>query len=213
MAFLMDNAKEVVADMGSVAHYALFCRAQTRFIVLVREIDWVVIAQCLIHQAFELDFYLINAAQNYLPSFCNDAGIGVVNFIFTDDFRDFARDYFGRDLSANFTHENDILAYLKAWTKFYSNEEHFKTIKNLNAFDFVNKLSEVLFHKTLDKNFFVKNETSEIQNLKAQILRLKKQSFKHKILYNLCLKPLKYANKKLIFNLLIKPIKWLKFKI
>lgn len=160
IAYLMNNAKEVATTMGSTAHLALFCKENTRFVILTRECNTTpaLIPQCLINQAMKLDWFIINANHNYLPSFDQGTGWGVVNFAFTDDFKEFCKDYFKEDFEKEFLQKSDDLAYFRAWTEFYSKPEYFKRIlSNLTAFDFINKMSEVFFKVTLDKNAFVKN--------------------------------------------------------
>ncbi len=160
IAYLMNNAKEVATTMGSTAHLALFCKKNTRFIILTRECNTTpaLIPQCLINQAMKLDWFIINANHNYLPSFDQGTGWGVVNFAFTDDFKEFCKDYFKEDFEKEFLQKSDDLAYFRAWTAFYSKPEYFKCIlSNLTAFDFINKMSEVFFKVTLDKNAFVEN--------------------------------------------------------
>ena len=160
IAYLMNNAKEVATTMGSTAHLALFCKENTRFVILTRECNTTpaLIPQCLINQAMKLDWFIINANHNYLPSFDQGTGWGVVNFAFTDDFKEFCKDYFKEDLEKEFLQKSDDLAYFRAWTEFYSKPEYFKRIlSNLTAFDFINKMSEVFFKVTLDKNAFVEN--------------------------------------------------------
>lgn len=160
IAYLMNNAKEVATTMGSSAHLALFCKKNTRFIILTRECNTqpALIPQCIINEAMNLDWFIINANDNYLPSFDQYTGWGVVNFAFTEDFKEFCKDYFEGDFSEEFSQKVNELGYFKAWTQFYSNPHHFKTIlTNLTPFDFVNKMSEVFFGVTLDKNAFVEN--------------------------------------------------------
>ena len=160
IAYLMNNAKEVATTMGSSSHLALFCKENTRFIILTRDCNTQppLMPQCLINQAMKLDWFIINANNNYLPSFDQNTGWGVVNFVFTNDFKEFCKDYFGDDFSDEFLQQVDDLAYFKAWTQFYSNPKYYKMfLANLTPFDFVNKMSEVFFGVTLDKNDFAEN--------------------------------------------------------
>lgn len=160
IAYLMNNAKEIATTMGSTAHLGLFCKAGTRFIILTRECNTqpALIPQCLINQAMNLDWFIVNANHNYLPSFHQGTGWGVVNFAWTNDFKAFCADYFGDYFKSEFTQKCDEMEYFKAFAKFYSNPEYFERIlSNLTPFDFVNKISEVFFGITLDKSLFVEN--------------------------------------------------------
>lgn len=160
MAYLMSNAKEVATTMGTTAHFALLCKPNTTFIVLTRECNSFppLEIQCLIHQAMNLNWFIVNANHNYLPSFFQNSGWGVANFAFTNDFKEFCEDYFKGNFSNEFSQKVDDLAYFKAFTKFYSNSKYYKMfLANLTPFDFVNKMSEVFYGITLDKNDFVEN--------------------------------------------------------
>ena len=185
IAYLMNNAKEVATTMGSTAHLALFCKEKTRFIVLTRECNSspALTSQCLINQAMNLDWFIINANLNLLPSFDQNTGWGVVNFAFTDDFRAFVGEHFVGDFKSELSQTTDTLAFLKAWVQFYSKPEYFKRIlANYTAFDFVNKLSQVLFGTTLDKTLFVESVPTQLTKRKEKwhkrfLRHLKKMKF------------------------------------
>ncbi len=164
MAYLMNNAKEVATTMGSSSHFALFCKENTRFIILTRDCNTQppLIPQCLINQAMKLDWFIINANNNYLPSFDQNTGWGVVNFAFTDDFKEFCKDYFDNDFKEELSKQVNDLDYFKSFAKFYSNPNYFnRFLANLTPFDFVNKMSEVFFGVTLDKNTFAHKKRKE----------------------------------------------------
>lgn len=224
MAYLVHNASQIATTMGTSAHYALFAKENSRFIILTREASTLppsfpLTAQCLINQAMRTNFFIINANVNFLPSFSQSTGWGVVNFDFTQDFKDFVADNFEGDFSEIYakTHKKFLMhdntkAYLQAFAKFYAQPEHFKrALKGLSAFDFVNKLNEVFFAKTLDKSLFEDDLKSiNLQNHHINLRLCFEYLFKHKIYHNLFKKPAKFLHKKLIFNLFIKPIFWLK---
>lgn len=158
MVYYVSNATQIATTMGSLSHYGLFARRGTRFMVITSEANArslsngfaALTPQCVIHQMKELDWFIIDANLNFLPSFDLYSGWGAVNFYFTQDFIDFANDYLG-GFDPKFDYQKDPLDYIKAWVRVCADPKHYeKILSNLTPFDFLNKASEVLLGETLD---------------------------------------------------------------
>lgn len=144
--FIVNNAKEIATTIGSLSHFALFCKPKTKFVMLTREPDSTIWAQCLVNQASKVDWYIVNANNNYLYA---NRRYGPVNFSFTDEFMEFSKEFFG---NASFEAKSDELEYIKSWTKYYANPQNFNKICNLSAYDFINRFSKELLGNDLDKS-------------------------------------------------------------
>ena len=165
MVYYVSNATQIATTMGTTAHYALFARRGTRFIVLTREANarhyskdfTTLTTQCILHQAMKLDWFIIDANLNFLPSFDQGNGWGVVNYHFTEDFIDFANDYLD-GFDPQFEYQKNPLDYVRAWVHMCANPDNYNIIiAALTPFDFLNKASEVLLGKSLNKEHFIKD--------------------------------------------------------
>lgn len=165
MAYYVSNATHIATTMGTTSHYALFARRGTRFIVLTREANarhyskdfTTLTSQCILHQAMELDWFIIDANLNFLPSFDQGNGFGVVNYYFTQDFMDFANDHLD-GFNPQFDYQKDPLEYVRAWVRMCANPSNYDIIiATLTPFDFLNKASEVLLGESLNKESFIKD--------------------------------------------------------
>lgn len=87
--YMVNNADEIVTTMGSLAHFALFAKPNAKFIMLTREYKSCIVAQCLVNQASETDWYIVNVNNNFLPA---NRTYGPVNMALTEDFKEFCRD-------------------------------------------------------------------------------------------------------------------------
>ena len=163
--YMISNADEIVTTMGSLAHFELFAKDNAKFIMLTREYKSCIVAQCLVNQARGIDWYIVNANNNFLPA---NRTYGPVNMAFTDDFKEFCANELNincddilRDLPIkSFTDD-----YIKSWVEYYSIENNYKKICNMSVFDILNRMSYELLDKKLEKpQFEGKNDINKLRH-------------------------------------------------
>ena len=132
---LISNADEVVTFLGSLSHWALFCRPQTKFVMLTRvDNDRAVptrMRQALIDQAAEIDWYVVSIARSFLYA---EQGGGTCLLGSTEHWRDFVRDHFGETIDDAPIPSEIIGNYIRHWCRFFGDghEHHWvNSIKNL----------------------------------------------------------------------------------
>lgn len=171
---MVHGASEIITTMGTLAHFALFCNPNTKFSILTRKCDATNKAQCLVNQASEVDWYLVDVDENYLWS---NRTFGPVNFQITNSFREFSQSVLNIPI-VDQSRFPESLDYIKAWTSYYSKPDNFKKIYNLSIFDVLNIFSYELFGEKLDRNKYHTKEDllveklNELQKENANIVSL-----------------------------------------
>lgn len=69
---LVSQADEIVAVMGALTHWAIFCRPGTKFTMLTRTHNDILGSQCLINEASGVDWYIVDTAINLNYGNCAD---------------------------------------------------------------------------------------------------------------------------------------------
>ncbi|SDP29205.1 Predicted O-linked N-acetylglucosamine transferase, SPINDLY family [Selenomonas ruminantium] len=64
--YTVSHAEEIVAIMGSLTHWALFCKPGTKFFMLTRTSSDTLLAQCLVNEASAVDWYIVDVSMNFL---------------------------------------------------------------------------------------------------------------------------------------------------
>ncbi|MBQ7478364.1 MAG: glycosyltransferase family 61 protein [Selenomonadaceae bacterium] len=63
---ILSHAEEVACIMGSLSHWALFCKPGTKFTMLTRVNDDTLASQCLVNEASGIDWYIVDVSMNFL---------------------------------------------------------------------------------------------------------------------------------------------------
>ena len=117
---LIMGADEIAATMGTLTHWALFCRPETKFIMLTRThepLDY----QSFINEASGVDYCIVDASKNFMYAHRNGAGacfLGANKY-----WKEFVADYFGEQIDEYddaLYIENSLDKYINFWIEKYS---------------------------------------------------------------------------------------------
>ena len=72
---MLAGADELASTMGSLSHLALFCKPGIKFTMLTRVDDDTLYPQCLINEAKDIDWYIVDVSMNLLPLRHRDCGV------------------------------------------------------------------------------------------------------------------------------------------
>lgn len=117
---LILGADEIASTLGSLSHFSLFCKPGTKFIMLDRADNGVVGIQCLINEATDIDWYIVDASKNFLH--CNRY-TGACLLGSTLSWKQFTEDHFGDHIEVNndkFFFGESLDRYVKFWLKKYA---------------------------------------------------------------------------------------------
>ena len=130
---LIMGADEIAANIGTLTHWALFCKLGAKFIMLNRTSSFVTKIQAVINNVSDADWYIVDGSKNYLFA---DRTHGVCMFGANKYWKVFVAHYFGERLDENQADKyfNEALPdYINFWLKKYSksNEQVADSIKNV----------------------------------------------------------------------------------
>ena len=117
---LVSGADEIASTLGSLSHFAMFCKPGTKFIMLDRADGGVVGIQCLINEATDIDWYIVDVSKNYL--YC-DRYTGACLLGSTQNWARFVSEHFGEHIEANddkFFFSESLEKYITFWCKKYA---------------------------------------------------------------------------------------------
>jgi hypothetical protein len=86
------GADEIAANLGTLTHWAIFCKPGTKFIMLNRTSNYVTEIQTTINKVFNVDWYIVDGSKNFLFA---DRSHGACLFGFNKHWKAFVADYFG----------------------------------------------------------------------------------------------------------------------
>ena len=125
---LLSGAKEVVTTLGSLAHFALFCKKNTKFTILTRTSNDTLLAQCLVNEASSVNWTIIDVSQNLLYA---NRVMGVNLLGSTNYWKEYVKDTYGITLSDN-TIPSNCYEYLCRWCSYYSHPIRYSRLMNLS---------------------------------------------------------------------------------
>lgn len=165
--YLINNANEIFTTLGSLSHFAMFCRPGIKFVELLREYNDALDAQILINQASDVDWYVIDTSNNYLFARREQ---GVLNMHFTNEFKNFWQWEYGGEVQGDNVGKSEYdLQYIMEWTKYYSSKNTFEYIRNLSGFDFISRFSSELMGIELNPDDYkmpdVQGELKALRNI------------------------------------------------
>lgn len=135
---IVANAEEIVAVMGSLTHWAMFCRPGTKFTMLTRTSDEVLIPQCLVNVASQVDWYIVDTAMSF---FYANRSVGVCLIGPTVYWQEYARENYGQWLDDG-SWKQVYHEYLREWTDYILQSQNWELVKGLDAlamFTYINK--------------------------------------------------------------------------
>ena len=94
---LISGADEVATFLGTLAHWSLFSRPNTKW-TFINRVDNIVTRQCLINDAVGIDWHFVSAAMNFLYA---EQGGGVCLLGSTDHWKRYALEHYGVRLDPN----------------------------------------------------------------------------------------------------------------
>ena len=111
------NADEIVSTLGSLSHFALFCKPNTKFTMLTRVDDDTLYPQCLINEAQKIDWYIVDVSMNFLPL---QNRIGGVCFLGETKFwKQYIKSVYNEDIKTEFW-KDKLKEYIAHWCYFFS---------------------------------------------------------------------------------------------
>ena len=165
IAFLK-GADEVACMVSTLSHLVLFAKPHTKLIMLTRTSDEVLVAQCLVNEAAQADWYLIDASQNFLYG---DRTNGVILLGATSYWQQFVREHYGEEVTDD-TLPREAFAYMQEWCKYFGRDDN---LKRLDGEDFVSlfrQMYEVVLGKDCPPGMLKKSPKEEyIEELECDL--------------------------------------------
>ena len=154
---LLKGAEEVACMVSTLSHLILLARPHTKLIMLTRTSHDVLVAQCLINEASQADWYIIDASQNYLYG---NRSHGVILLGASEYWRKFAKEHYGDD-DVQDTLPEAAMDYMQHWCRYYEQNDH---LKRLDAQDFVvmfRQMYEVIMGRDCPQGLLQKSPKDE----------------------------------------------------
>ncbi|MBR1729793.1 MAG: glycosyltransferase family 61 protein [Selenomonadaceae bacterium] len=114
---MVAGADEVVSTLGSLSHWALFCKSKTKFTMLARVDDDTLYPQCLINEAKNIDWRIIDVSMNFLP--LQNRGTGVCLLGETKYWKRFVEEFYNEKIFSEYWREK-IDEYVSNWCYYCS---------------------------------------------------------------------------------------------
>lgn len=141
------GADEVACVLGTLSHFALFCKPGTKYTLLTRQYLNTLPAQMIINDASNVDYSIVDVSANFLPT-KHTGGVfllGPTRF-WVDYLKD--KNISFSEEEAYFRLEYFCYQYLLMWTNTYAKEKNFGSIKDFNIQHVVNTLRRVFPEET-----------------------------------------------------------------
>ena len=116
------GADELAATMGTLTHWAMFCKPTANFIMLTRT-HAALPFQTFINEAFKFNCYIVDASKNFLYA---EQTLGVCLIGSNRHWKNFVTDYFGErieDDDDNLYFDAALNDYLDFWLRRYPSED------------------------------------------------------------------------------------------
>lgn len=121
---LIMGADEVVSTVGTLTHWALFCKPTAKFIMLNRTDHTALALQCLINEATGIDYYIVDISKNFMYANWN---VGVCMLGSNRHWKQFVENYFGDRIEEdddNLYFDKALDDYINFWCQKYSQPQH-----------------------------------------------------------------------------------------
>lgn len=131
---LIMGADEIAATMGTLTHWAMFCKPTANFIILTRT-HAALPFQTFINEAFQFNCYLVDVSKNFMYA---EQTLGVCMIGANRYWKEFVADYFGEHIEEdddNLYFDAALNEYLNFWCSRYPPEDKLElwlsSLKNL----------------------------------------------------------------------------------
>lgn len=133
------SASEIVTTLGTLSHFAIFCKPNTTFIILQRGNDQFLAPQRIINQASLVNYIFVDVSYNLFYSNIS-RGINLIGP--TVFFKKFVNEYFNVDISEQIDFEL-LNSYLRYFYSMY-NSNKFTEIQSITMYDILNEVRKIL---------------------------------------------------------------------
>ena len=118
------GADELAATVGTLTHWSMFCKPGAKFIMLNRTDYSSLALQCLINQAFKVDYYIVDASKNFMYANWN---VGVCMLGSNRHWKNFVANYFGERIDVDDdapSFDGELGRYVDFWCRKYPQSKH-----------------------------------------------------------------------------------------
>ena len=137
---IISNAEEIAAVMGSLTHWALFCRPGTKFTMLTRTSNDILASQCLINEASQVDWYIVDTAMNL---FYANRAVGVCLIGPTVYWQAYVKAHYG-NWQDDGSWKTAYHEYLREWTDYMLQPEKWEKVKSLDPLALLTRINKAL---------------------------------------------------------------------
>ena len=184
---MIKNADEIACILGTLSHFAMFCRPGTKLIMLSRVDDDALYPQCLINAASMVDWYLVDVSLNFLLGHRYD---GVVMLGITSNWKRFVKEHFGEVIDGDTLRDNPtmVVNYMKAWCKWAVQQEKTLMLDSIDFMALFNRFCVIVLGENIPveyvNNFFAVSPKAESKKKEIEKLRHENEELK-RILANI----------------------------
>ena len=117
---LVSGADEIAATLGTLSHFALFCKPGTKFIMLLRKGDSIPELQFLVNRMADIDWKVVDVSKNFLYT---QWGLGACLLGSTQHWKQFVADYFNEQIDTDDDQDyldDNLKEYVDYWCTKYS---------------------------------------------------------------------------------------------
>ncbi len=122
---LIMGADEIAATIGTLTHWAMFCKPDTKFVMLNRTDSHISSYQCMINEAFSVkNFYVVDISRNFMHA---NRTVGVIMLGSNKYWKKFVADYFGEKIEEDddaLYFEEALDKYINFWCRKYSSTKN-----------------------------------------------------------------------------------------
>lgn len=164
----VSNADEIVCVLGSLSHFAIFCKPNSELTVLCRTSTDTLEPQILVNQFSGIKCNIVDVSLNFLPANRVD---GVEYIGISEHWKRFIHDKYGEEVLSEIELNNPIFRYFQEFCRYYSITYNFNKYKDLSFFDILNNINKIFFNNSLPFNY-----VNYIPSLKEKIQLLEKEN-------------------------------------
>lgn len=142
---IVNDAEEIVAIMGSLTHWALFCRPGTKFTMLTRTNNDILDSQCLINEASQVEWYIVDTAMNL---FYANRAVGVCLIGPTIFWQEYVQEHYHMQYEDD-SWKNTYHEYLQDWTDYMLQPQRWDMLKKVNPLSLLLRINKALHQNEL----------------------------------------------------------------
>ena len=154
---LLKGAEEVACMVSTLSHLILLAKPHTKLTMLTRTSDNVLVAQCLINEAAQADWYIIDVSQNFLYG---NRSYGVILLGTTECWRRFVKDQYAEENVPD-TFSDMALTYMREWCRYYENNGNLRRLDEEDFVSLFRQMYEVVLGKECPAGMLEKSPKEE----------------------------------------------------